>query len=445
MMQAAGMRVYEKIVRTSNAYYNRALAQTKVRDLTGAAENLRRGLRFNKQNIMARNLLGLVYFEMGETVMALREWVISKNFQPENNIAGDYLTAIQKNKSRLESINQTIKKYNQALLYCRQDSKDLAVIQLKKVLTMNPKLVRGYQLLALLYLEEGNVKLAKKALDSAYKIDAGNTLTLRYLQEVNSREQESPEKEKEKKVISYQSGNETIIRPTTSFRENSGGSTVLNIVIGLVIGALITCFLIVPGVKQSATSNAKKEVLEANDALSTKSQELKNAESKVEELEKQIADEKSNADSADGKVASYQQLLSAYASYQNGDVTAAGDALANIKEEDLDEASASLYNEVNAQVNSEYLSSLYQEAYQNYNRRNYEEAITGFEKIMEMDEQYHDGYALYYLAQAYRKVNDVEHARTYYQKVVDLYPHTERASTASQYLNELESANPEGQ
>ncbi len=70
---------------------------------------------------------------MGEVVAALSEWVISKNQQPKKNIADDYINMIQTNPTRLDTINQTIKKYNQALTYCHQDSLDLAVIQLKKV------------------------------------------------------------------------------------------------------------------------------------------------------------------------------------------------------------------------------------------------------------------------------------------------------------------------
>ena len=53
-----------------------------VRDLSGAIESLKISLRFNKLNIDARNLLGLIYYEMGEVVTALTEWVISKNLQP---------------------------------------------------------------------------------------------------------------------------------------------------------------------------------------------------------------------------------------------------------------------------------------------------------------------------------------------------------------------------
>ena len=71
---------------------------------------------------------------------------------------------LQSNATRLDAINQTIKKYNQALVYCHQDSRDLAIIQLKKVLSLNPKLVSGHQLLALLYIQEKKYDLAKKSL-----------------------------------------------------------------------------------------------------------------------------------------------------------------------------------------------------------------------------------------------------------------------------------------
>ena len=127
---------YKKIIYTSNYYYNEGLQKAQVRDLSGAINALRQSIRFNKNNVEARNLLGLVYFEMGEAVAAISEWVISSNITTDDNLAIQYLEFIQKNQSRVESINQTIKKYNQALTYCYQGSLDLAVIQLKKVLSI---------------------------------------------------------------------------------------------------------------------------------------------------------------------------------------------------------------------------------------------------------------------------------------------------------------------
>ena len=180
----ADVTLYKKIMFIANRYYNDGLEKAQVRDLTGALVSLRQSLKFNKNHIEARNLLGLIYFEMGEVVAALSEWVISKNLKPQKNIADDYINMIQSNQSRLDSVNQTIKKYNQSLLYCHQGSLDLAVIQLKKVLSLNPKFVRAHQLLALLYINSEEWEKARRELYKCRQIDTSNTITMRYLKEV---------------------------------------------------------------------------------------------------------------------------------------------------------------------------------------------------------------------------------------------------------------------
>ena len=185
----------------SNRFYNEGLEKASVRDLSGAINSLRQSLKLNKNNIEARNLLGLVYFERGEVVAALSEWVISKNIKGEKNIADDYINMIQNNPGRLETFNQTVKKYNQALTYCQQDSLDLAIIQLKKVLSMNPRFVQAHQLLALLYINNQDWDKAKKELDKCLKIDTNNTTTLRYLKEVESMMPSEEERVKKKKEV----------------------------------------------------------------------------------------------------------------------------------------------------------------------------------------------------------------------------------------------------
>ena len=104
--------VYKKVLKISNNFYNEGLEKAGVRDLSGAIQSLRQSLKFNKNNVEARNLLGLVYFETGEVVAALSEWVISKNLRPKKNIADDYINVVQSNPTRLDTINKTIKKYN---------------------------------------------------------------------------------------------------------------------------------------------------------------------------------------------------------------------------------------------------------------------------------------------------------------------------------------------
>ena len=152
----------KKAVSLSNLYYNQGLEKAQIRDLSGAITCLKRSLKMNKCNIQARNLLGLVYFETGEVVAALSDWVISKNIMPNGNIASDYINSLQSNANRLDTINTSIKKYNQCLGYCRAGDMDMAKMQLKKVLASNPKLIKGYHLLSLIYIKEEAYEKARK-------------------------------------------------------------------------------------------------------------------------------------------------------------------------------------------------------------------------------------------------------------------------------------------
>ena len=86
----------------ANSFYNLGLEKARIRDLSGAAQCLKKSLHFNKYQTDARNLLGLIYYENGEVADALVQWVISLNLQPEDNLADHYLDEIQRKPGQLE-------------------------------------------------------------------------------------------------------------------------------------------------------------------------------------------------------------------------------------------------------------------------------------------------------------------------------------------------------
>ena len=109
------LKSYKKLWSISNQYYNLGLQKAKLRDLSGAIIALKNSLQVNKRNIQARNLLGLVYYEQGEIVLALGHWVISNNYQEKDNLAEYYMNLLQNNPAKLHAANQVVKKYNYAL------------------------------------------------------------------------------------------------------------------------------------------------------------------------------------------------------------------------------------------------------------------------------------------------------------------------------------------
>ncbi len=451
----ADVSLYKKIIYISNRFYNDGLEKANVRDLTGAIASLRQSLKFNKNNVTARNLLGLVYFEMGEVVAALSEWVISKNQQPKKNIADDYINMIQTNPTRLDTINQTIKKYNQALTYCHQDSLDLAVIQLKKVLSLNPKFVRAHQLLALLYINSEEWERAKRELTRCVQIDSNNTTTLRYLKEVD--EMLLPEegvksggkkKNRSDEVRKYQSGNETIIQPV-NIKEGKGVGSLLNLGIGLLIGIAIAFFLILPARIQSEKADINENlriVSEQSDAKSATIDELEQQLASLQEEKETLEQNLQAYMGKDGNIQYYDLLAKAADAYltDSSDVMTVADYLDEIdiaKQEDEIEISESyekLYNTLLALIGPTLGDAYYDTAYEAYQHVDYDVAIPNFEKAFQYDAS--NGDALYYLADAYKSVGRTEDAREAYRQVIELFPGTLKASKSTTYLEELESA-----
>lgn len=450
----ADVTLYKRIMFISIRFYNDGLEKAQVRDMTGAITSLRQSLKFNKNNIEARNLLGLVYFEMGEVVAALSEWVISKNLRPKKNIADDYIGMIQTNQTRLDSINQTIKKYNQALLYCHQGSLDLAVIQLKKVLSLNPKFVRAHQLLALLHINNEEWDKAKRELNKCIHIDSNNTLTHRYLKEVEhmlvpeegtkiSAKRRSPSKD----AVHYRSGNETIIQPV-NMKESKGVSSLLNVGIGILIGLAVACFLILPARIQSAKATIDDELRVVSEQSDAKTATIDELEQEIYNLTEDNAQLQADLDGytgTDGALRASDMLLAAANSYllDAADITAVSQSLDRIDIDALgdsaSEAFTDLYETLTSLVGPKLAQAYYDEGYKDYQQEKYASAIPKLEKAYQYNAA--NGDALYYLANSYRKTNNIDKAKEAYAEVIQLFPGTEKASRSQTFLAEINNRN----
>ncbi len=425
----------------SNRLYNDGLEKAKVRNLSGAADSLKVSLRYNKMNIDARNLLGLVYYEMGETVNALSEWVISKSLAPDNNPAAGYLGDVQKSAAQLENTNQTIKKFNQSLTYCREGNYDLAVIQLKKVLSLNPKMVKGHQLLALLYMREERYDLAMRSLRHAEKIDVNNTNTMRYMAEcrehLRANGKLKPSKEEEE-TVTYQSGNDIIIRPA-KFTDNTAVRTVVNLLMGAAIGVAVVCFLVIPEIRQRANTSASAQMVEANQTISAREQTIQSLETEIESLNQQLEEANNATSSAGEKTTAYSQLLNAYVSYADEDYTAAGETIANVDRNLLDADAQAVYDGMMTQVQSAMLDAAMEEGLSLYGDENYEAAIEKFLEIVQTDPSYGNGEAAYYLAFAYNYIEDYPNALKWFRTTIDNTSRSSWRRTAEDMAQDLES------
>jgi len=449
----ADVGMYKHIIYTSNRLYNDGLEKANVRDLSGAIIALNESLKYNKANINARNLLGLCYFERGEVVLALSEWIISRNFDAKKNIADDYIHQLQSNPTQLDTINQTIKKYNQALNYCYQNSQDLAIIQLKKVLSINENLISGYQLLALLYIEQEDYEKARRTLLRAIRIDTNDTRTQRYLKEINEILKTQGDAGNGGKgsastsaeVITYQNGNETIIQPMF-VKEKRGFSSIINIIIGLVIGMGICWYLILPSrIKLATAENDEKFVAVSEELTAEKAshQESIKALETVEEDKRQLQAQIDELTGDSGTVPEIDHLLLA-AEYYMGDIGNNSDImdnLAQISDDYLAGASPTfveVYYLLSDKSKAEAITEYLQKARDFLRSKDYPNAIDYYQKAWDLDNTNSDN--LMALAYAYRESGDDAKAEELYRQVITEFSETNNAMEAAEYLTSKNNA-----
>lgn len=436
------LSVVHYVQRLSNTYYNIGLEKAQVRDLSGAIVVLKKSLQFNKKNANARNLLGLIYYEMGETVAALSEWVLSKYLQPQENQADYYIDVIQKNQTALDITNQTIKKYNSALAAAKAGNEDLAIIQLKKVVSLNSHFVRAQQLLALLYIRDEEYQKAAKCLNRASRIDFNNTTTLRYMNEVGEKIGSGASKSKDVGMTKKAPKKDPLanVTPVGTYKEEKRSlMPVLYVIIGTILGLAVAYILIRPTLQKNGDSGS--QMSDTNDQLAVQSSQissLKTEKEGLEEEKKELQKQIEDADSQAQKMSrSYEKLLKGLSFYINNDKIQAAVEVADCKKTDFaTEEAQELYIKIGAVTENEIAQLVSQG--RNTMRQSYNDAISTFKRVLKLDKDNQS--AMYYMAYCYQKKNDLKNAKKWYEKAIKVNDTTSLASEAEARLNEVKEA-----
>ncbi|MFP4698037.1 MAG: tetratricopeptide repeat protein [Eubacteriales bacterium] len=433
------IKFYKKIILTSKWLYNQGLQKAKVRDLSGAIDYLKRSLKFNKENIEARNLLGLIYFEIGEVVLALEQWIVSKNIDIENNSAEEYINDVRNNQHQFDRLNTAIKKYNQSLTYVHQNSQDLAIIQLKKVLSLNPKFIKAYCLLTLLYIENQEIEKAKKTILKVLAIDKNNYTALRYYDMLIEETDLPPEAE----LFPLEENKEY-----SKFRKLISNNAayiyqIAYIIVGLAIGAAIVAFLIMPNQlnnKNKTINNLKEEhriVLDEKESIIT------NLNSEIEDLSIELEESTSELDLYLDKDAYYnaiERLQDAVNQYLLGDRIATADALYLVNEEALDESMISLniYSTLKEDTYTYAVNEYYHSGYSDYSSGDFRECINKMTHILNLQP---DGNrandAIYFLARSHQRLGEDDKALQYFDRLIEEFPDTDRAIDGDYYRSQI--------
>ena len=269
-------------------------------------------------------------------------------------------------------------------------------------------------------------------------------MSLRYLEELGeltgkpankSRKADKEEKDRGKTpdVISYTSGNETIIMPST-YKDNTGINVVLNLMIGLLVGIALMWFLVVPAKLRSVRSETNQEIAEYGEQISAKQAEINSLQKELDNLK---AEQENQEEEPDASI-NYEKLIEAYTAFRAEDSEGALAALNEVDSENLSEQAKAMYQQVYGSLHTEEVKEWFDAGAAAYTSGNYDEAIEKLQQVVAVTEDYEDGYGLYYLARAYEAKQENEKALPLFQRFAQLHPGTERARYAAQAINRIQ-------
>ena len=431
------MKKNRHLEQISNGYYNLGLSLAKERNLSSALNALSISLGLNKKNTDARNLYGLIQFEMGEETKALISWVISININPINNPAQNYLQKLRNKSAYLEKSQDAISKYNKAISQIKTVNYDMARITLKQAVDIRPHFVKAMLALALLDIREGKSSEAKKLLENVLAIDRFNTKAITYLEEMKPLTEKNARKEKlnvigspvkkEKPVENVNNG-----MPVTEIYKNySGMFTAINVGIGLIVGACAMVFLYMPTMKVALNNAHNKEIVEISQQLNDVNLSIETLKSENEGLNEQVNKltevNNTSTENMNYKLLQYVYFLGLIKEYNTKNYTRAAEIFSNLDVGQLTDVDNGLgisvtgiFAEMAPKMREEGPKLLLKVADGLNRSGDFAGAIGYYDAALRISPDYVE--AKYKKALAYKAMGDVDTANNLFTEIITNYP-----------------------
>lgn len=362
-----------------------------------------------------------------------------------------------------ENIEEAINLYNKAVDDAKTGSEDIAIIALKKALSLHPGFYEAMNLLGLCYSAIGKEDMAEFAFKQVIEADDSGVRALKYLkklkgttehEEFDSTAVRRSSKSREDRKKSKKSGEPGLFASwlAKGLQKEDNNIYGLKYVAGIFMGVFIMALIwyMVPTNKSLFTIRRVENIIK-NEELEN---QIEQQNIRIEKLEQELKNRKEEYQELVNSFEEYklwvQRLDEAQTEYRDGNILRAADLLYNAQKEipnDLKYRHMELWN----QVRLEAAEQLYHEGSSIYNGNRtmdpqiYKQALDKFEAAMIYVQQDQVTYLapMYYLAgKAAARCNELERAVALFEAIVDNFPNSQYSSYSQVRLREIREGKP---
>lgn len=353
-----------------------------------------------------------------------------------------HLTDIAANESDIpDQIRNSITLYNKAIESLHTGSEDIAIIELKKAVSLNPHFYEAMNLLGICYAYINEGAKASELFNKVIKAENNSIKALRYVNQLNGGAENESARSKGRKnagkpgrMASSQSTQGAPAANSFAKRLN-----ILRYAAGFVVGALLI------GIISLSTSGGERQNdLPAGDSQTKPAQNTQQTDEykgkydeineKYAQLQKDWEDASKRNDYLKSVIRLYEvEKLVSQRKFEN-----AADILLLLKTVEFVDGDRQYFESLSRTVMPKAAWTAYDQGFKLYNTKKYEEALKRFDRVQFYDPGFPQLDAvLYYMGRSYQQLNDSRNATAMYQKLIDTYPASKYVRNAQDKIRRL--------
>lgn len=383
-----------------------------------------------------------------------------------------------------EDTRNSILFYNNALESLRTDSEDIAIIELRKAISLNPDFYEAINLLGVCYTYLKDYRKAKEMFERVARAENNGVKAYNYLSNIRKEEtKESATKtEKEKKAdrreqlgttekkkrikeIRTREKKDEPMRHDTikmdaarteGFRFNGFvgfgkgkkgmGREIVKYLTGIIIGLILAFLIGIPGITKQDKDDTLINKDQYNDSITAEDDIYIKLEEKYNQLNKEYEKLKKDYEIALKDKDYYKSVLKLYETedyYKAQEFEEAADILVTVKGIEFDGVEKEKYNSLYKAIIPRASDIVYSQAYNLFQSGNFKESVTKYLKILDYNEDYgKTDIVLYYAGKCYIELNDNERAREMFVATIERFPNSEYARYSQGRLDSITDKEP---
>lgn len=354
---------------------------------------------------------------------------------------------LESNLDMPDNLKNSVLLYNKALANIRIKSEDIAIIELKKAISLNPDFCEAINLLGLLYISIGERNKARDCFEKALSNDPNDKKAIEYIKVLdpnyfNSENVKDKHKAKKQKKKVPVAGNNKKAQHSTSRTDKSQipilglmKTDVAKYIVGFLAGILV--FFLITMIAKSQepvldVPNASEDIqINQSDEYEKKYNELL-LENKalVEQLE--VLNKTAQS------YTSLSKLLEIDKQVSEGNYVVAADMIVEFKEAELNDKEIEKYNSLRSRTMEKAAQERYNQGRELYKKKQFDEALEHFDKLITyVDEWKNLNATIYYIGVCHQELNNNEKAIEAFNRVINEYPSSSFAGYSKTRVNSL--------